>query len=72
MKCKCPPGSPFHWHEDPRPSIFLKDKSAALSRQATSYVDSERAQNRDSGNIPGLTTKERFLQPRRFVIFSKA
>ena len=72
MKCKCPPGSPFHWYEDPRPSIFLKDNSTALSRQATSYVDSERANGRDIGNIAGVSAKERFLQPRRFIIFSKA
>lgn len=25
MKCKCHPNSPFHWRENPRPSMFLQD-----------------------------------------------
>lgn len=72
MTCPCHPESPFLWRKTPRPSIFSKDNTALLSRQATAYVDSERAENRDSGNIHGLTTKVRYLEPRRFVIYSKA
>ena len=25
MQCKCHPDVPFHWRENPRPSIFMKD-----------------------------------------------
>jgi hypothetical protein len=25
MKCKCHPESPFHWKQNPRPSIFATD-----------------------------------------------
>lgn len=25
MKCKCHPDVPFHWKQNPRPSIFLQD-----------------------------------------------
>lgn len=25
MKCKCHPDSPFHWQQNPRPSMFVKD-----------------------------------------------
>ena len=25
MKCKCHPYSPFHWQQNPRPSIFAAD-----------------------------------------------
>jgi hypothetical protein len=25
MNCKCHPDSPFHWKQNPRPSIFLQD-----------------------------------------------
>jgi hypothetical protein len=72
MTCTCHPESPFLWRKTPHPSVFSKDNTALLSRQATSYVESERAKNRDVGHIPGITEKQRFLQPRRFVIFSRA
>jgi hypothetical protein len=72
MTCTCHPESSFLWCKTPRPSVFSKDNTALLSRQATSYVESERAKNRDVGHIPGITEKQRFLQPRRFVIFSRA
>jgi hypothetical protein len=25
MKCNCHPNVPFHWKQNPRPSIFLQD-----------------------------------------------
>ncbi|MFN6301939.1 MAG: hypothetical protein ACK42H_07090 [Planctomycetota bacterium] len=66
-KCKCPPGSPFHWRQDPRPSIFVKDNAALLSMRQTEVVESARRQGRDIGHIPGVTTKIRY-----FHFFSKA
>lgn len=72
-KCKCPPGSPFHWHEDPRPSMFAKDPlftaGAKLSQSQTQVVERERAKGRDIGNIAELSA--RLLNTRQFLIYSK-
>ena len=61
MKCKCPPGSPFHWRDDPRPSIFANENGASMRQ--TEVVETARKE----GHIPGVTTKIRY-----FHIFSKA
>ena len=66
-KCKCPPGSPFHWRGDPRPSIFAKENGALLSMRQTEVVETARKSGRDIGHIPGVTTKVRY-----FHVFSKA
>ena len=65
--CKCPPGSPFHWRDDPRPSIFAKENGALLSMRQTEVVEATRRSGRDIGHIPGVTTKIRV-----FHIFSRA
>lgn len=67
MKCKCPPGSPFHWREDKSPSIFAKDNGALLSMRQTEVVETARKNGRDIGHIPGVTTKVRY-----FHFYSKA
>lgn len=76
MKCKCPPGSAFHWREDPRPSIFMSDpkfnQNAKLSHSQSAVVDREREQGRDIGHLPGLSKHERLLQAKRFTIYSRA
>lgn len=59
MKCKCHPNSPFHWRENPRPSIFLQDvmfraKGAAL------HVDE------------GLSKEESLIAYKQFGIYSRA
>lgn len=66
-KCKCPPNSPFHWRENPRPSIFVKDNGALLSLRQTEVVETARKNGRDIGHIPGVTTKVR-----HFHVYSKA
>lgn len=65
--CKCPLGSPFHWREDSRPSIFAKENGALLSMRQTEVVETARKSGRDIGHIPGVTTKVRY-----FHVFSKA
>lgn len=65
--CKCPPGSPFHWKQDKRPSIFAKDNGALLSMRQTEVVETARKNGRDIGHIPGVTAKVRV-----FHIYSRA
>ncbi len=57
--CKCPPNSPFHWMDDPRPSIFAQENGALLSMRQTEVVENARKQGRDIGHIPGVSTKVR-------------
>jgi hypothetical protein len=57
--CKCPPNSPFHWMDDPRPSIFSQENGALLSMRQTEVVENARKEGRDIGHIPGVSTKVR-------------
>jgi hypothetical protein len=77
--CKCPPNSPFHWQDDPRPSIFALDPhmkaAATLSHNQTMVVEREREKGRDISHIPGLSAKthtERIISVREFNIFTRA
>lgn len=73
-KCKCPPDSPFHWRDNPRPSIFATDPSlkaaATLSHNQTMVVERERAKGNDIGNVAGLS--ERVISVKQFTIFTRA
>lgn len=76
-KCKCPPDSPFHWRDNPRPSIFALDPSmkaaATLSHNQTMVVERKRERGEDIGNIPGITEKQRInISVKQFNIFSRA
>ena len=76
-RCKCPPDSPFHWRDDPRPSIFLQDPhvkaAATLSLNQTLVVERKRERGEDIGNIPGVTEKQRsIINVRQFNIFARA
>lgn len=79
-KCKCPPGSPFHWHESQRPSMFAKDPlftaGAKLSQSQTQVVERERKKGRDIGHVRGVSSKADMLaqrlKPRDFNVFAKA
>jgi hypothetical protein len=53
-----PPDSPFHWRDNPRPSIFAQDNSVMLSIRQSTVVDKEREKGHDVSHLPGLTTKE--------------
>jgi len=76
-KCKCPEDSPFHWRDNPRPSIFLQDPhvkaAATLSLNQTLVVERKRERGEDIGNIPGVTEKQRsIISVKQFNIFSRA
>ena len=76
-KCNCHPFSPFHWEDDPRPSIFAVanlNKSLNNSLKQTTYIEQERKKGRDISHVAGLSTKdhaERILGIRQFVVFSR-
>jgi hypothetical protein len=78
-KCKCPPDSPFHWRDNPRPSIFATDPhlkaAATLSHNQTMVVEREREKGHDISHIPGLSAKthtERLISVKQFTIFTRA
>lgn len=76
-RCKCPPDSPFHWRDNPRPSVFLQDPhvkaAATLSLNQTLVVERKREKGEDIGHIPGVTEKQRsIISVKQFNIFSRA
>jgi hypothetical protein len=72
-KCKCPPNSPFHWRDNPRPSIFSQDNSVLLSIRQSTVVDKKREKGHDVSHLPGLTTKEqRIVNLRQFTVYTRA
>ena len=80
MKCKCHPDSPFHWKDNQRPSMFIKDSyfkglNAASSQSQTQVVERKRIEGQDVGTISNLSnrTKElNIISLRQFAIYSKA
>jgi hypothetical protein len=85
MKCKCLPNSPFHWKNDPRPSIFLLDhvfrakggSGLTTSQIASVVVDDKRKEGKMSGSIRGLgkATKDKeaaLIAYKQFGIYSRA
>ncbi len=76
-KCKCPPDSPFHWKDNPRPSIFARDNGAMLSMKQTAVVEREREKGHDVSHLPGISKRpeilaKRVINVRQFNIFSRA
>lgn len=77
-KCNCPPGSPFHWKEIHRPSVFLSsnlNKSLNNSLRQTEHIERERVNGRDVSHVAGLSTKthaQRLISVKQFVVYSKA
>jgi len=57
MKCKCHPNSPFHWKQNPRPSIFATDVAFRPKGQA---VDAS------------LTKEQNLIAYKQFSIHSRA
>lgn len=78
QKCNCPPGSPFHWHEIKRPSIFVAAKLTLHmnnSVKQTAYIEQERMKGRDLSHMPGIsrvTPSPRTMNVRQFLAYSKA
>jgi hypothetical protein len=76
-KCKCPPDSPFHWRDNPRPSIFSQDNGALLSMRQTAVVERERENGHDVSHVAGLSKRpENLRRPtitvKQFTVFSRA
>lgn len=75
-KCKCPPGSPFHWRENKTPSIFVQDKSiqksAMSSASQTMVVERERLNGRDISNVAGMAITINRVNLREFSVYSRA
>lgn len=79
-KCKCPPDSPFHWRDNPRPSMFARDSNfkaaaATLSHNQTKVVEREREKGNDISHIAGLSAKshaQRIISVKQFIVYSKA
>ena len=81
MMCKCPPDSPFHWREDPRPSIFYKDPvyrgthdGKTFSQVSSELVEQSRRVGKMSGFIKGIgkSKEEEVLRMRRFTTYTLA
>lgn len=85
MTCKCHPKSPFHWRDDPRPSIFATDmyfrakgaEGKSGSQIATDFVEAQRGLGKMPGTIHklGATTKEKelaLIAYKQFGIYSRA
>lgn len=82
MKCKCPPDSPFHWRENPRPSMFYKDAAfraantsgLSASQKATEIVEKSRAEGKMAGFLKGISKnrEEEILRMRNFSTFTLA
>lgn len=55
FKCGCHPDSPFHWKDNPRPSMFALDINFRASGANISKGASERvAEQRERGLNPGV------------------
>lgn len=87
MNCKCHPNSPFHWAENPRDSIFVRDvtfRAKGLDGKsggqiATDTIERRRETNPSLGTIQNIGSREnrlkeeqRMLAYRQFGIYSKA
>lgn len=77
-RCKCPEGSPFHWKDEDRPSIFAQAKlenSLNNSLKQTAHIEKERVNGRDISHVAGLSKKshaQRLISVRQFLVYSKA
>lgn len=81
LKCKCHPDSPFHWRQNPRPSMFQSDinfrapKSGQTHSQvSTANVEKIRAEGKSAGFLRGISKnrEEEILRVRNFLTFSLA
>jgi hypothetical protein len=82
MTCNCPPNSPFHWKENPRPSIFANDpvfkakgaNALSAGHIMTEVVKKKRKEDQNHGTIYGLIKdrEEAMLKAKRFHMYSKA
>ena len=81
MTCTCHSLSPFHWQQNPRPSIFADDpvfkakqSTKTASQIATDVVTRKRLENVHYGTIYGSAREreEAVIRSKLMHIFSKA
>ena len=85
MTCKCHPNSPFLWHKNPRPSMFLQDHSfrtkgdsgLSLSQNATAVVEANRSVGKMSNTIKNFSRtmfekEQAVIAFKQFGIYSRA
>ena len=82
MTCTCHPLSPFHWQQNPRPSIFADDQAfkakpnsdKTSSQSASEVVARKRKDNIHHGTVYGLTKdrEEAMTRAKYFHMYSKA
>ena len=81
-RCSCPVGSPFHWPDEPRASIFARDPAyraasttgMSQSQSSTQVVEQVRKKGEVAGFLRGISRKreEEILRIRNFMIYSYA
>ena len=77
-KCNCQLGSPFHWQEIKRPSIFADPKfknAINNSVKKTAHIERERIKGRDISHVAGLsnnTPTPRTMNVNQFLAYTKA
>jgi len=78
-KCKCPPDSPFHWRDNPRSSMFVRDTlftaGARQSQSQTMVIERAREKGKDISHFPGMSEKAAKtlrINVKEFNIFSRA
>lgn len=81
MKCKCHPDSPFHWKDNPQPSMFFNDQffrasktGQSVSQASTAQVEKARAEGTMAGFLRGISKnrEEEILRIRNFTTFTLA
>lgn len=80
-KCQCHPDSPFHWKDNPQPSMFFNDQffrasktGQSVSQASTAQVEKARAEGTMAGFLRGVSKnrEEEILRIRNFTTFSLA
>jgi hypothetical protein len=81
-RCSCPVGSPFHWPDEPRASIFAKDPAyraasttgMSQSQASTQVVEQVRKKGEVAGFLRGISRKreEEILRIRNFMTYAMA
>lgn len=80
-KCQCHPDSPFHWKDNPQPSMFFNDQffrasktGQSVSQASTAQVEKAREDGKMAGFLRGISKnrEEEILRVRNFTTFTLA
>lgn len=81
MKCSCHPDSPFHWQQNPRPSMFQADVNfrasktgQTLSQASSANIEKIRSEGKSAGFLAGISKNREaeLLRMRTFTTYTKA